>query len=71
MEIQIPMTENHQELAGGKIVWTGKRGRLLSRRIRFVFDDKVSGKLVLTVLAKKLSNTVLEEGFTLTRKTFE
>lgn len=71
MEIQIPMTENHQELAGGKIVWTGKRGRILSRRIRFVFDDKVSGKLVLTVLAKRLSNTVLEEGFTLTRKIFK
>jgi hypothetical protein len=71
MEIQIPMTENHQELAGGKIVWTGKRGRLLSRRIYFVFDDKVSGKLVLTVRARKLSNIVLEEGFTLTRKIFK
>jgi hypothetical protein len=71
MEIQIPMTENHQELAGGKIVWTGKRGRILSRIIHFVFDDKVSGKLVLTVLARKLNDTVLEEGFTLTRKIFK
>ena len=71
MEIQIPMTENHQELAGGKIVWTGKRGRILSRIIHFVFDDKVSDKLVLIVLARKLNDTVLEEGFTLTRKIFK